>query len=123
MAGTAYQYRVETIDGERHDILFETDPISIPKMPLTLFKNHPNPFNPSTSIKYYLPDKCRLEIHIYDCAGRCIANLINKEQEMGYNKMSWDGLDERGIPVASGIYFYSLKAGKTSLSKKMALLR
>jgi hypothetical protein len=121
--GGTYSYRVEFLEGSNRRILFETEPIIIPAIPLTLFQNHPNPFNPSTVIRYHLPEKCPVRLEIYDVSGRCIASLVNAEQERGDYSAEWAGKDDMGDKVASGIYFYRLVAGKDVISKKMVLLR
>ena len=90
---------------------------------LALHQNHPNPFNPSTSISYYLPTKARVAVEIYDASGALVRRLINEEQESGAHAIAWNGLDDRGAHVASGVYFYRLKAGKQAISRKMILLR
>lgn len=118
-----YSYRVDVSDENGRRVLFETRPIPIPALPLTLYQNHPNPFNPSTTIKYYLPGKCHVTLDIYDISGRKIARLIDRNQPKGHFDLKWNGRDNKGNPASSGIYFYSLKAGKETVSKKMILLR
>ena len=92
-------------------------------MPLTLFQNVPNPFNPSTAIRYYLPSKSRVTLDIYDISGRRIAKLVEKEQGSGYHTAEWNGRGGNGNAVQSGVYFYRLVAGKKMFSRKMILLR
>jgi len=121
--GATYRYRVDVKDEAGRRPLFETDLISMPILQLTLYQNCPNPFNPSTTIKYYLPGKARVAVEIYDISGRRLAQLVRKEEEGGSHAVEWNGLDDRGSSVASGIYFYRLTAGKETISKKMALLR
>jgi hypothetical protein len=119
----SYLYRVEYQIGGERKVLFETGPIATPALPLTLNQNSPNPFNPSTTIRYSLPEKCRVKLEIYDSSGRRMASLVNGEQEKGRYAAEWNGKDERGNSVASGIYFYKLMAGKETVSRKMVLLR
>lgn len=121
--GTGYRYRVDVMDEDGRRVLFETDRIFTPVMPLTLYQNHPNPFNPSTTIRYYLPEKSRVTLEIYDISGKRIASLVNNEQPKGFHEKEWNGLHEQGIPVVSGVYIYRLKAGKEMISRKMVLLR
>jgi len=89
----------------------------------TLFQNHPNPFNPETVIEYHLPKSSFVEISIYNLQGQQINKLLSKKQIAGSFELRWDGRNDEGHPVASGIYLYSLKAGEYSSSKKMMLLR
>ena len=121
--GATYYYRVDVADEAGRRTLFETDAISTPALPLTLYQNHPNPFNPSTVISYYVPDECNVTLEIYDISGKRISQLVRKEQEKGFYTAEWNGLDSHGTSVSSGIYFYRLIAGKETVSKKMVLLK
>jgi hypothetical protein len=121
--GALYRYRVQISDEHGGRTLFETDIVSAPRLPLTLFQNVPNPFNPSTTIRYYLPEKCRVKVAIYDVAGRTIANLEDRDRPPGHYSLAWNGRDNLGKPAASGIYFCRLQAGKEMRSRKMVLLR
>jgi hypothetical protein len=121
--GTRYRYRVGISDGKGSRTLFETDIVSAPRLPLTLFQNVPNPFNPSTTIRYYVPERCRVKVAIYDVAGRTIASLEDRDRPPGHYSLEWNGRDNLGKPAASGIYFCRLQAGKEMRSRKMVLLR
>jgi hypothetical protein len=121
--GASYLYRVEVVDENGRRTLFETDVISVPSLTLFLSQNSPNPFNPSTVIRYYLPEKCFARLAVYDISGARVANLVEREQEKGSHAVEWNGKDEQGNSVASGIYFYRLTAGKETISKKMVMLR
>ena len=122
-AGETYRYWVEVEDEEGRRLLFETEPIATPALPLTLYQNHPNPFNPSTTIRYYLPDRARVTLEIYDVSGKRIARLVAKEQSKGSYSVEWKGRDEKGSPVTSGVYFYRLVTDKEAITKKMVMLR
>jgi hypothetical protein len=121
--GTAYRYRVEYSDGSKTVSLFETGRIMTPAMRLTLYQNQPNPFNPSTTIRYYLPERMRVLLEIYDTSGRLVARLVDDEQERGDKAVRWDGRGIRGNAVSSGVYYYRLRAGKDIVSRKMVLLK
>jgi hypothetical protein len=122
--GTTYRYRVDIVSAGGSRQLFETEAISTPAMPLTLNQNHPNPFNPSTTISYYLPEASVVTLEIYDSSGRLVARLADREQqEKGTHSIGWRGLDTAGRSVSSGVYFYRLTSGKEILSRKMILLR
>jgi hypothetical protein len=121
--GSSYWYRVAyRHDGERK-VLFEAGPVHTPAMPLTLYQNHPNPFNPSTTIRYYLAVDCHVALDVYDIRGNSIARLAEAYQEKGVHAVAWNGRDRNGNEVSSGVYFYRLRAGKTEISKKMVLAR
>ncbi len=121
--GKAYRYRVEYTDGSGSHVLFETDRIAIPAMPLALEQNWPNPFNPSTTISYYIPESGRVRLEIFDVSGRRVACLVDKTEERGNHSAVWNGAAESGRPAAAGLYIYRLTAGRETLSRKMVLVR
>ena len=88
-----------------------------------LNQNHPNPFNPTTNIEFELGESSYVTLTIYDIVGREIRKLVSKQMDAGIQSISWDSLNENGIPVGSGIYFYSIVAGQEKMTKKMMLLR
>ena len=84
----------------------------------------PNPFNPNTVIGYYVPERCRVRLEVYDVEGSRVKVLVDESQGGGQHTASnWTGRYTNGAEAASGVYFYRLRAGKTMLSKKMILLR
>ncbi len=95
---------------------------SIPKAPL-LHQNHPNPFNPMTVIGYSLAGETGVKLKIYDISGRLVRTLLDRTDRAGSHAVTWDGRDDRGLPVGSGIYIYTLEAGNTKQSRKMVLLK
>ncbi|MCD6379328.1 T9SS type A sorting domain-containing protein, partial [bacterium] len=88
-----------------------------------LHQNCPNPFNPSTTIKFNLKNKGHVSIQIYDVAGRLVNTLVNDVREAGRYTETWNGINNRGANVASGVYFYRMNAEDYSDTKKMILLR
>lgn len=88
-----------------------------------LRQNYPNPFNPQTTIEYAISGSARVRVSIYDVGGRRILTLVDEEQRAGAHVARWDGRDEQGQPVASGVYFCQLVAGQQSASMKLVLLR
>ena len=88
-----------------------------------LSQNYPNPFNPTTVIEYALPKSCDVRIKIYNILGQAVRDLVNERQEVGYKIINWDGKDDHGKEVCSGIYFYRIVAGNFVKSKKMILLK
>ncbi len=92
----------------------------------SLAQNYPNPFNPATSIQYTVGSR-RIPIHttlkVYDVLGRLTRTLVDEPETSGIHEIIWDGNDENGKEVASGIYFCRLTAGDFSETKKMLLLR
>ncbi len=88
-----------------------------------LHQNHPNPFNPSTTIRFYLPERCAVRLEVFDVSGRRTACLIDDFMENGPYATVWTGKDENGTAAASGVYFYTLSAGEFRETRKMVLLR
>jgi len=122
--GTTYRYQVDVEDESGSRTLFETDAISTPAPPLTLYQNHPNPFNPSTVIGYYVPAAAQVTLDIYDSSGRLVSRLMDRAQRSkGTHELQWRGVDAQGNAVSSGVYFYRLTAGKETISHKMILVR
>jgi predicted lipoprotein with Yx(FWY)xxD motif len=124
LPGTTYKYRVECVaEGTGRRILFETDAITIPPLPVTLYQNHPNPFNPRTVIRFYLPEALEISLDVYDVAGERVATLAEGKREKGYHEVTWDGRNSAGETCSSGVYFSRLKAGKGTISRKMVIMR
>jgi 2',3'-cyclic-nucleotide 2'-phosphodiesterase (5'-nucleotidase family) len=88
-----------------------------------LFQNYPNPFNPQTEISYTLPFDSKVKLAIYNIMGQKVKTLVDEYQTAGLKKLIWDGKDETGESVASGIYLYKLDGGGVVLTKKMTLLK
>ena len=86
-------------------------------------QNYPNPFNPATAIGYTLPRRARVRIDLFDVNGKSIATLIDAAQDAGDHVTRWDGRDNEGHDVASGVYFCRLTAEELSASIKLVLLR
>jgi surface protein len=94
-------------------------------LPIT-FKLHnayPNPFNPTTTIKYDLPEDAMVSITIYDVMGRRVKSLVNRDQTAGYRSANWDATNNVGEPVSAGMYIYTIQAGEYRKTKKMVLLK
>ena len=98
-------------------------PTDTPPEPTELHQNYPNPFNPATTVTYSISAECNVTLKIYDISGKCVACLVNKQQEKGSYSVEWNGRDEDGNSVASGIYLYRLEAGNQKISRKMVVLR
>ncbi len=88
-----------------------------------LQRNFPNPFNPTTVIRYEIPEQSRVVMTILDILGRRIATLDNSIQDAGYKSVVWDGSNELGKQVASGVYLYRIEAGEFTQTRKMILMR
>ncbi|NIV95765.1 T9SS type A sorting domain-containing protein [candidate division KSB1 bacterium] len=88
-----------------------------------LSQNFPNPFNPRTEIRYELPEDRHVNLTVYNVVGQKIKTLVDEVKAAGAHSVTWDGTDERGQPVPSGVYLYRFDAGVVSGTKKMILVR
>jgi hypothetical protein len=88
-----------------------------------LKQNYPNPFNSTTLIQYTLPRASQVRIQIYNLLGQKIRLLVDEKQEPGSKEARWDGTDDSGVDVGSGIYFCRIQAGDFAGCKKMTLLK
>lgn len=88
-----------------------------------LAPNYPNPFNPATTIAYRLGETAAIRLAVYDVLGQRIKVLVDQPQAPGSYEVRWEGVDESGRPVGSGIYFYRLEAGPRVATGKMLLVR
>jgi hypothetical protein len=90
---------------------------------IELYQNYPNPFNPATTIEYYMPKAGAVSLKVFDITGREVRTLLHQWQASGLHQVRWDGRDERGAQVASGIYIYQLKTAQAVRSRKMVYMR
>jgi hypothetical protein len=88
-----------------------------------LYQNVPNPFNPTTTIRFDLAKKSDVTLRIYDVAGRLVRTLVDGSLPRDRHAVLWDGLNDAGSQVASGVYFYRLVAGDFTEVKKMTILK
>jgi hypothetical protein len=124
--GTLY-YRLECVDIDGSRELFGPISITLEQPPITtgfyLQQNYPNPFNPSTHVAYHLPTLEKVVIKIHGMLGQEICTLINKDMEAGMHILKWDGTDNLGNEMASGLYIITMRAGNYTGSKKINLIR
>ncbi len=131
--GENYFYRVTAIDfsGNESDysdecsIAVNVASLGHPLLPteFAMFQNYPNPFNAATNINYQLPRASQVFITIYNTCGQEIRTLINAEKAAGYYTIQWDGKDDQGHQVGTGIYLCQMRAGGCTLTKKMAIVK
>ena len=88
-----------------------------------LWQNHPNPFNPQTQIEFGLAEASEVSLVIYNLLGQRVINLLNETLPAGQHTVNWNGEDETGQKVASGVYFYRLQAGDYDEVRKMILMK
>jgi len=89
----------------------------------TLIGNHPNPFNPDTNISYAIKEAGKVKIEVYNIKGQLVKTLVNVIKEAGNSMVTWSGKDNNNKPVSSGMYFYKMRSGNYTSSKKMIILK
>jgi hypothetical protein len=96
-----------------------------PALPLSLSlsQNYPNPFNPTTTIAFTLPRRSQVDLAVYNITGARVATLMNTELEQGNYRVSYNGRDEAGQVLSSGVYFYRLRVDGRILTKKMIFMK
>lgn len=110
------------LTGTTSDIRGVDAPTPKPKV-FALLQNYPNPFNPSTTIAYTVPKTSVVTVRVYDVLGRLVNTLVNTELLPGNYTTIWNGMNDAGQRVGSGIYFYALEAGSFRTMKKMLLVK
>jgi len=100
----------------------ESKVVNLPKA-YSLKQNFPNPFNPTTEIAYTLPEKGMVRLAIYNMLGQKVRTLVAANQDANNYRVTWNGLDDNGLMVPSGIYFYTLNANSFNSTKKMVFVK
>ncbi len=90
---------------------------------VSLAQNVPNPFNPTTTITVGLPVASNVALSVFDVGGHLVRTLVDGPVPAGFRSFTWDGRNARGVPVASGVYFYRMKTPQYQKTLKMQLLK
>ena len=101
-------------------VVFKT--VSLP-VEYAVSQNYPNPFNPVTNIRFDLPENADVSISVFNARGQLVTELTSGNYPAGYHFVKWNGTDSHGVPVSSGVYIYSVKAGDFHTFKKMLLVK
>ncbi|MFC1725743.1 FISUMP domain-containing protein [candidate division KSB1 bacterium] len=112
---------IKAVGDEKEITIFNTG-YKIPA-DYSLEHNYPNPFNPATTLKYSIPRTSIVNLKIYNILGQEIKTLINEKQPAGYHSVKWDGTNNNGVKVNSGVYVYRLQTGDFVETKKMVLMK
>ncbi len=114
-----------TVQGHGIDVFGRADRTLTTGLPqrFALHPNYPNPFNPATTIRYALAEEVQVRLTIYNSLGQTIRTLVSDFQEAGDYRVVWDGRDDSGRSVTSGVYVYELQAGDFVARRKMMLLK
>jgi hypothetical protein len=126
--GVNFFYKITALDfaGNESDPATPDEVVDVDEAPpvaLTLHANVPNPFNPKTEIRFELPTAGNAQLSVYDVTGRAIRELASEHLDAGVHVYTWDGRNDGGQPMASGIYFSVLSAEGRDLRQKMVLLK
>ena len=123
-ASETHPKRLKLLVGTPEFIESQLEGSSLQPADFELAQNFPNPFNPVTTIRFGLSKEERVTLKIYNLRGELVATLVENElHTAGYHAAIWDGRNQLGQAVASGLYVYQLRAGEKTLTKKMALLK
>ena len=120
--GRTYWYRIGAVDRDG-EFLSTVQSVTTPHRDVELQQNYPNPFNPSTRIDYYLPRETLVTMSIYDVRGALVRTLVDEPVGVGHHSLVWEGKDNNGNRVGSGVYFYRLRAGKKVITKKLVVVK
>jgi len=121
--GMTYEYTLAVVLSDRSEVRSQTVTVKTKTYVVELSQNSPNPFNPTTTISFTLPERARVTLSIYDVQGELLTTIVDEVLGEGHQERFWDGKDAGGNPVGSGVYFYRLTAGDKTLTKKMVLLK
>ena len=123
-AGVTYYYEVENMSESGYRSRFTLVSIKAPvPEQFELFQNYPNPFNVDTFIRYQIPRDCHVLLTVHNILGRGVRTLVDKNQKPGFYNAYWDGKDNRGRDVGSGIYFYNIYADEFHQTRKLVVVR
>ena len=120
--GTRYRYQLGVTDADG-EFVSQIRTVTVPRLEAVLEQNQPNPFNPSTTIRFTIPSRGSATLAIYDAEGRLVRMLLNEVVPAGTTAVQWDGRNDAGSTVTSGVYFYRLASGKFTASRKMLMLK
>lgn len=132
-AGVDYYYVVKAVDANGNESDFSAEAstltmslaegLDLPTV-YALGANYPNPFNPSTTITFQLPEAGHVTLQVYDLTGKVVNTLVSDYRPAGYHQVVWNGRDSKAAPVATGVYFYRIVAGQAyTETRKMVLMK
>ena len=117
-------YPFKIIAGTPQYVIAKTEEIlSLLPEDFALHQNYPNPFNPTTTIKFDIPEPTYISLKIYNLMGQEVRSLNNKWLPTGSHRLIWNGKDQQGIPVSTGVYIYRLQSQEFQQTRKMLLLK
>ncbi len=121
--GQRYEYALAVIQADGSELRSALVRVTAPGRHFGLEQNFPNPFNPTTTIRFALDAKDHVLLTVFDVEGRRVATLADEVRSPGPHEVTWNGRNQAGHRVSTGIYFYRLQAGERRLTRKMILLK
>jgi hypothetical protein len=118
-----YQYTLVVVTANSGEFRSQTITATRAHLAVRLYQNAPNPFNPTTSIRYVVPGSSHVVLRVYTPSGELVRTLVDATQPAGVHQVAWDGTDSGGVPVASGVYVCRLRVGIQAQSIKMTVLK
>ena len=123
LPGRIYNYYISAVSEGGELFRSQTVTVNLPPKPVTLYQNFPNPFNPSTIISFFIPERSPVRLDIFDTGGKRVDTVVNGIKSAGRYNIEWNGFNSGGNKVSSGVYFYRLTAGRKILTRKLVLMR
>ena len=114
-------YLAQWTKGDPNDV-DQSEQVNLPEA-FNVIQNYPNPFNPLTTIEYNVPSRTQVTIEVFNVLGQKVRTLVNETKSAGSYRTEWDGIDDAGKPVSTGVYLYRFSAGDVVQTKKMMLLK
>ena len=121
--GRTYRYILAVVRADGSEIVSPAATVRTTPVDVTLEQTRPNPFNPSTTIRFTLPEAAAVNLVITDSQGSVVARLVDGQMPAGVNDVQWNGTNSNGDRVSSGVYFCRLRTGKETRTRKLVLLK
>jgi len=121
--GANIKFAAMNIDTSALEWIVSSEDPTVPKPVAMLSQNFPNPFNPSTTIKFSTPKAGQVNLSVYNVRGQRVKTLVNEVMPAGQQSVTWNGDDNNSRSVASGVYFYKLEADGRTEVKRMVLMK
>jgi flagellar hook assembly protein FlgD len=99
------------------------DESEITPIQFALHQNYPNPFNPHTEISFDIPEMTDINVSVFNLMGQKVKTLVNDNITPGYHTIMWDGTNDKGLQVSTGMYFYTLQSSEKRVMRKMLFLK
>jgi len=122
--GRSYWYKLVDTDNTGYQTDYDPIQVMVPVPDqFDLSQNYPNPFNPETKIQFQLPKRNHVKLVVYNMMGQQVSMLVDEVKEPGYYTIEWNGKDESGRDVSTGIYIYRLISGEKVLTRRMVKMK